>query len=64
MNLKEFEVCKCDKNPAINFSEFDTLISEYGSMENILVTKIEATCKTCNERFEFVEDKTTNKDSE
>lgn len=48
-----YPACKCGKIPAFDEDEFEMLICETGHMDIILQTEIEATCKTCKEKFKF-----------
>lgn len=70
-NLIEYDKCKCGKNPVTHIEDFDTIISEFGMFDKpykmfdkpYKMVDIEATCKTCNEKFDFHEDQTTDQNS-
>ena len=60
MTPNDYDTCKCGYNPALNIEQFDNLISEYGTYDGktdkILIYRIDATCRTCGDKFKF-EDK-------
>lgn len=48
-----YERCKCGKHPATHEDDFEMLFSEFGSLDKVLWKEIDATCKTCGDKFKF-----------
>lgn len=51
--MNTLHYCKCGKSPSDFSNNWKMEGSEFGMLDKIVYSKIEATCKICNESFLF-----------